>query len=181
MNPRPCCGAHRFRFASTWRQGIADPAEVTWADQSARLLAMSDTPNAAVPGTTIELRSTVTEDGVVTLGLRQGEVPAPGPAEVVVRVEAAPINPSDLGMLFAGANTANAGFRIVAPGEKLRPGGGTDSANIEVIQDGALFSDGVDVRRGEISIAVDTEIAPSLIVGQEDDHIGRFGSISRYG
>jgi NADPH:quinone reductase len=54
---------------------------------------------------TRELRSTVTEDGTVTLALGETTVAPPGPDDVVVRIEAAPINPSDLGMLFAGADT----------------------------------------------------------------------------
>ncbi len=59
-----------------------------------------------VPDTTHELVSTVTDDGVLTLGLRETDVRAPGDDEVVVRVEAAPVNPSDLGMLLAGADLA---------------------------------------------------------------------------
>jgi NADPH2:quinone reductase len=37
------------------------------------------------------------------------DVPSPGEGEVVVRIEASPINPSDLGMLFAGADMSAAG------------------------------------------------------------------------
>lgn len=54
------------------------------------------------------LRSTVTEDGQVVLSIEPIDVGAPGPDEVVVRVEASPINPSDLGMLLAGADPATA-------------------------------------------------------------------------
>lgn len=64
--------------------------------------------NDQVPTTTHELRSTVSEDGQVTLGLRVGDVASPGDDQVVVRVEAAPINPSDLGMLFAGGDITTA-------------------------------------------------------------------------
>jgi NADPH:quinone reductase len=60
---------------------------------------------ASVPTSTRELRSTVSEDGTVTLALRETAIVVPGPDDVVVRIEAAPINPSDLGMLFAGADT----------------------------------------------------------------------------
>lgn len=75
---------------------------------------MSDT---AVPTTCRELRSTVTEEGDATLVIAECDVPAPGPDEVVVRVEAAPINPSDLGLLLAMGDVARAeaiegGFRI---------------------------------------------------------------------
>ena len=58
---------------------------------------------ADLPPTTRELRSTLTEDGVVRLHRRTVEVPSPDPDQVVIRVGAAPINPSDLGMMFAGA------------------------------------------------------------------------------
>ncbi len=64
--------------------------------------------DATVPDTGLELRSTLTDDGTVTLGMRRSEVVPPGEDEVVVRVEAAPINPSDLGMLFATGDTAAA-------------------------------------------------------------------------
>ena len=58
----------------------------------------------ATPTTGHELRSTVTEDGRVTLAMCEFDVAEPGPDEVVVRIEASPINPSDLGMLFGGAD-----------------------------------------------------------------------------
>ena len=63
----------------------------------------------AFPDTCLELRSTLTDDGIVTLGVRPTDVSAPGDDQVVVRIEAAPINPSDLGMLFAGGD-ASAGL-----------------------------------------------------------------------
>ncbi|MEJ7800194.1 MAG: zinc-binding dehydrogenase [Ilumatobacter sp.] len=66
---------------------------------------MSD---STVPATGRELRSTVTDDGRVTLAMRQFDIAEPGADEVVVRVEAAPINPSDLGMLFAMADLDSA-------------------------------------------------------------------------
>ncbi len=56
------------------------------------------------PATALELRSTLTDDGVVTLAIRSTDVADPTDDQVVVRVEAAPINPSDLGMMFAGGD-----------------------------------------------------------------------------
>ncbi|NNE12782.1 MAG: NADH oxidase, partial [Ilumatobacter sp.] len=47
-----------------------------------------------VPSTGRELRSTVNDDGTVTLAVREFDLAEPGPDEVVIRVEAAPINPS---------------------------------------------------------------------------------------
>ena len=60
--------------------------------------------SADLPATALELRSTLTDDGVVTMGIRETEVVAPTEDQVVVRVDAAPINPSDLGMMFAGGD-----------------------------------------------------------------------------
>jgi len=60
------------------------------------------------PSSGLQLRSLVTSEGFLELSLAQVDTPAPGPDDVVVRVEAAPINPSDLGLLFGGADMATA-------------------------------------------------------------------------
>ncbi len=70
-----------------------------------------------VPGQALQLRTLVTTSQTVELSLAEVRVPAPEPHEVVVRVEAAPINPSDLGMLFAGADLS----RVSASGTPGRP------------------------------------------------------------
>jgi NADPH:quinone reductase len=72
---------------------------------------------AAIPATALQMRSLVKADHTVELFLDTVDVPAPGPGEVVVRVEAAPINPSDLGLLFAGADVTAA----VSAGSADRP------------------------------------------------------------
>lgn len=59
---------------------------------------MPETPSSA-----LALRSEVSAD-TVRVYLEEVDVPRPGPGEVLIRVEAAPINPSDLGLLFAGAD-----------------------------------------------------------------------------
>jgi NADPH:quinone reductase len=60
--------------------------------------------SAGIPESALQLRSLVRADQVLELFLEPAGVPDPGPDEVVVRVEAAPVNPSDLGLLFAGAD-----------------------------------------------------------------------------
>jgi NADPH:quinone reductase len=52
--------------------------------------------------------SRVRRDGHVELTLADSRVGPPAPDEVVVRVEGTPINPSDLGLLLAGADPATA-------------------------------------------------------------------------
>ena len=56
----------------------------------------------------IELTSTISEDNKLEVALREIEIPQPGENQVVIRVEAAPINPSDLGVMFSAADMATA-------------------------------------------------------------------------
>ena len=63
---------------------------------------------ADLPDTALELRSLVTSTGTLELSLHDVPVPTPGPNEVLVRVEASPINPSDLGLLVASADMSTA-------------------------------------------------------------------------
>ncbi|MDY7099853.1 MAG: zinc-binding dehydrogenase [Actinomycetota bacterium] len=59
------------------------------------------TGDGAVPATGLELRSRLDADGTITIAVVEADVPAPGAEEVTVRIEAAPVNPSDMGMMFA--------------------------------------------------------------------------------
>ena len=54
-----------------------------------------------IPSTMQQLRSLVTPDGAVVLSIETVPTPPPGPGQVLIRVEAAPINPSDMGLLLA--------------------------------------------------------------------------------
>jgi len=56
----------------------------------------------------LQLRSLVKPDGELELSLISVETPAPAPDEVVVRIEATPINPSDIGLLFGAADIGTA-------------------------------------------------------------------------
>jgi NADPH2:quinone reductase len=72
-----------------------------------------------------QIQSTVRADGTLKLSIETVTTPTPGDDEVVVQVGASPINPSDLGLLFGGAdmNTARLeGASVVAdiPGAVLR-------------------------------------------------------------
>ncbi len=62
----------------------------------------------AIPATALQLRSLVTEAGELQLSLASVPVPEPGADEVLVRIEATPINPSDLGLLLGPADPASA-------------------------------------------------------------------------
>lgn len=54
-----------------------------------------------------EMRSRIDEDGTLTISLERVEIPDPRDDEVVVRVEATPINPSDLGLLLGPADVTS--------------------------------------------------------------------------
>jgi NADPH2:quinone reductase len=60
------------------------------------------------PRTALQLRSLVKSSGELEVSLTRVPIPTPAANEVLVRVEAAPINPSDLGLLFAGADMTKA-------------------------------------------------------------------------
>ena len=61
-----------------------------------------------MPATMRQIRSLVTADGQLELSIAKMATPAPAVHEVVVRMEAAPINPSDLGLLLAAADVSKA-------------------------------------------------------------------------
>ena len=56
----------------------------------------------------LQLRSTIKTGGTLEIVLADVPVPEPGENEVVVRVEATPVNPSDLGLLFGAADMSTA-------------------------------------------------------------------------
>src|SRR3954447_26579636 len=70
-----------------------------------------------MPVTGRELRSTVDKDGTLRLTLEDVTLDAPSADEVIVKVEAAPINPSDLGLLLGPASVST----LRASGTAERP------------------------------------------------------------
>jgi NADPH:quinone reductase-like Zn-dependent oxidoreductase len=56
----------------------------------------------------LQIRSLVTEGGEIELSLVRVPVPSPAEDEVVVRVDATPINPSDIGLLLGTADVRTA-------------------------------------------------------------------------
>lgn len=66
--------------------------------------------NTPLPATGLQLRSQVLPSGELKISLVDEPVPQPGADEVVLRIEASPINPSDIGLLFGAADMAAAKF-----------------------------------------------------------------------
>jgi NADPH:quinone reductase len=67
-------------------------------------------------GTALQLRSLVRISGELEVSLHSVPVPEPGADEVVVRIEATPINPSDLGLLFGAADLGT--MQMSGPAER---------------------------------------------------------------
>ena len=65
-----------------------------------------------------EIRTKVTSAGEVELSIAKVEIPEPKEDEVLIRVEAAPINPSDLGLLLSFAADLGS-IRIEGDGDKV--------------------------------------------------------------
>jgi NADPH:quinone reductase-like Zn-dependent oxidoreductase len=63
---------------------------------------------SADTNTGLQLRSLIKKSGELEISLAQVAIPEPDANEVVVRVEASPINPSDLGLLVGAADMATA-------------------------------------------------------------------------
>ena len=61
-----------------------------------------------LPATAPQLRTLISADGVLEMSLHDVPVPQPAADEVLIRVEATPINPSDIGLLFGAADMSTA-------------------------------------------------------------------------
>ena len=64
--------------------------------------------NTATGRTALQLRSLVTKNGELRLSLESTPIPDPAAGEVLLRIEASPINPSDLGLLLGAADMSTA-------------------------------------------------------------------------
>src|SRR3989344_4347382 len=60
--------------------------------------------NPSIPTTALQLRSLVQANGTLQISLEPTPVPTPGPDEVLIQVQATPINPSDIGLLLGPAD-----------------------------------------------------------------------------
>lgn len=75
---------------------------------------MSDTDKTSG----LQLRSLITKGGDLELSLARVPLPEPGPEQVLVKVEATPINPSDLGLLLGPADLTS--FKSSGTGDDVK-------------------------------------------------------------
>ncbi|MQA28397.1 MAG: NADH oxidase [Luteitalea sp.] len=108
--------------------------------------------------TTLQLRSLVRSSGELELSLASVAVPDPAFDEVLVRIEASPLNPSDLGLLFGAADMSTATFSGTAthpvvtasiPGRSMNAMAGRLDESMPVGNEGA----GVVVNAGSSAAA----------------------------
>ncbi|CAN5315163.1 zinc-binding dehydrogenase [soil metagenome] len=112
----------------------------------------------ALPRTALQLRSLIKRSGELELSLASVDVPTPSAHEVLIRVEAAPLNPSDLGLLFGAADMSAAKFSGTAaapvvtapvPEKAMKAMAGRADESMPVGNEGA----GVVVAAGDSSAA----------------------------
>jgi NADPH:quinone reductase len=69
---------------------------------------LTSTTSPSLPTHGLQLRTLITKAGKLELSLQQVAIPALKDDEVLIRVEASPINPSDIGLLFGAADMSTA-------------------------------------------------------------------------
>lgn len=105
-----------------------------------------------------QMLSTITDDATLTLELVDKEIPTPENDEIIVRVEATPINPSDHGVMFGAANineseTKNGKLVAPVPEQAMGRMKGRLGQALPVGNEGA----------GEVVAAGDSDYAQSLL------------------
>ena len=115
-----------------------------------------------LPATFKQMTSTVSSDGKLTMALRDVPMPTPTADQVVVRIEATPINPSDHGVMFGwssmdAASSAGEGDDIVLTAPVSKHGMAVMKARIG--QDLPVGNEGA----GTVVAAGDSDYAQSLM------------------
>lgn len=109
-----------------------------------------------LPDTFKQLRTLVTENGKLELSLADVKMPTPGDTDIVIRVEATPINPSDLGLLVGAGDLST-----------LRNEGSKDNPKLVADISGAGMR-AMQARIGQ-SLAVGNEGAGTVVAAGSSD------------
>ena len=64
-----------------------------------------------------QIKSNVSSEGLLTISIDEVEVHEPKDGEVIIKVQATPINPSDLGLLVGPADVSS--LKVIEPGSKV--------------------------------------------------------------
>ncbi|MEM7767361.1 MAG: zinc-binding dehydrogenase [Pseudomonadota bacterium] len=118
-----------------------------------------------LPATYLQMLSTVTPEGELRMALAEKAMPQPSPGQIVVRVEATPINPSDLGVMFGWSNVA----------EAITSGSGRDT-----VLTAPVLEQGMRVMKARIgqALPVGNEGAGTVVAaGESDDAQSLLGKV----
>ena len=109
----------------------------------------------SLPATYLKMTSTVSEDAKLTMQLEERDMPTPEGSQVLVRVEATPINPSDQGVMFGWASM----------GEATSTGEGTDT-----VLTAPVSEQGMRVMKARVgqNLSVGNEGAGTVVAAGDD-------------
>ena len=65
-----------------------------------------------------QIKSNISKEGLLTISIEEVDIPQPNAGEVLIKVQATPINPSDLGLLVGPADVSS--LEIVEEGSKIQ-------------------------------------------------------------
>ena len=63
---------------------------------------------STLPEKGLQIRTLIKPEGELELSLAEVDIPTPGPTDIIIKVEATPINPSDLGLLVGAGDISTA-------------------------------------------------------------------------
>ena len=107
-------------------------------------------------GTMKQLRSLVTADGTLRVSVDEVQRPTPRENEILVQIQATPINPSDLGLLLAGADLST--FRSVGTPERPAVEAQVSPGSLAGLQ--GRIGDSLPVGNESAGVVVDAGISP---------------------
>ncbi|MEM1132494.1 MAG: zinc-binding dehydrogenase [Pseudomonadota bacterium] len=110
-----------------------------------------------LPATYMKMHSTLHANGTLTMDMSEEAMPTPKTGEIVVRVEATPINPSDLGVMFGWADISGA----------KTEGEGTSSVLSMPVPEMGM---GVMKARIDQRLAIGNEGAGTVVAAGDDDY-----------
>lgn len=111
----------------------------------------------SLPATYQQMFSTVTKDGTLRMELKEQAMPTPKPDQVIVRIEATPINPSDHGVMFGWATMNDAS---------------SSGKGMDTVLTAPVSKQGMGVMKARIgqSLPVGNEGAGTVVAAGSDDY-----------
>lgn len=112
----------------------------------------------------LQLRSVIASDGQVVLSLVKEPIPALKPEEILVRVEATPVNPSDIGLMLGAADLSRAWTADGADGPQL--GAPVPAAALQAMRSRRDASTAVGLEGAGTVVAAGSSRAAQALMGR---------------